>query len=89
LLKKDIKMNENELLLKTKKVFKIVFGESVPPLTAELSAKDVEGWDSIGHIDLILALEEEFNIEISALASSKLKNIGELLNLIKKTLSNR
>jgi len=51
---------------------------AVPSLTADL----VKGWDSLTHIRLLVAIEEEFGIEFSASEVSNLKNIGELAGLI-------
>lgn len=51
---------------------------ATPSLTADL----VQGWDSLTHIRLLVAIEEEFGIEFSAGEINDLKNIGELAALI-------
>ena len=51
---------------------------AVPALTAEA----VKGWDSLTHIRLLVAVEEDFGIEFSAHEIGNLKNIGELAALI-------
>ncbi len=53
----------------------------------EMQAYDFEGWDSLAHIGIIISLEEEFKLRFSISEISNLKNIGELIDLIKKKKS--
>ena len=53
----------------------------------EMQAYDFEGWDSLAHIGIIISLEEQFKIRFSIGEISNLKNIGELIDLIKKKKS--
>ena len=53
----------------------------------EMQAHDFEGWDSLAHIGIIISLEEEFNLKFSIGEITSLKNIGELIDLIKKKKS--
>jgi acyl carrier protein len=48
----------------------------------QTTAEDVDGWDSLAHARLILALEERFGVEFPAARLFDLKNIGELIELI-------
>ena len=50
----------------------------------EMQAYDFEGWDSLAHIGIIISLEEEFKLRFSIGEITNLKNIGELIDLIKK-----
>ena len=50
----------------------------------EMQADDFEGWDSLAHIGIIISLEEEFKLSFSIGEITNLKNIGELIDLIKK-----
>jgi acyl carrier protein len=59
-----------------------VFDEESIELTPELSAKDVDGWDSLTHIRLILTIERAFKIKFSTSEIGKLKNVGDLVELI-------
>ena len=52
-----------------------------------MQAHDFEGWDSLAHIGIIISLEEEFNLKFSIGEITSLKNIGELIDLIKKKKS--
>lgn len=51
-------------------------------LTDATTAKDFDTWDSLAHIDIILAVEEKFSVRITATRASKLENVGELIDLI-------
>lgn len=52
------------------------------------TADQVPGWDSLSHINVILAVEKEFNIRFKPYELLKLKNIGELQSLINSRLNN-
>jgi acyl carrier protein len=64
-------------------IFQDVFDEDLIEVTPELSAKDVEGWDSLTHIRLILTVEKAFKIKFSTSEIGKLENMGDLVALIK------
>ena len=57
-------MNSN-LEIKTKSIFSSVFEVLDEEILMTSSSDSIESWDSLNHINLILALEEEFNIEFS------------------------
>jgi len=54
--------------------------------TPELQAGDVEDWDSLGHIRLILAIEKAFKIKFVAAEVAEVKNVGELVTLIRRKM---
>jgi len=62
-------------------VFRDVFEEPVA-LSPELTAKDVDEWDSLTHLRLMLTVEKVFNVKFSASEIGNLKNVGELAQLI-------
>lgn len=64
-------------------IFRNVFDEDSIAVTPELSAKDVDGWDSLTHIRLMLTVEKYFKIKLSAPEIGKLANVGDLVALIK------
>jgi acyl carrier protein len=53
------------------------------------SAEDIDGWDSLAHARLILALEERFRVEFPAARLFDLQNVGELAELIDSSLAAR
>lgn len=75
-------MNESQIYVRLSEVFQDVFDEDEIQLTPELSAKDVDGWDSLTHIRLILTIEKAFKIKFSTSEVGKLQNVGDLVSLI-------
>ena len=68
------------------KVFRTIFRNQKIQLKAEMSSLDIEGWDSLTHLEIIMALESEFKIQFKPQEVLSFKNVGELYELIiKKT----
>jgi acyl carrier protein len=76
-------MDEPQIYARLAEVFQDVFEEDSIEVTPELSAKDVDGWDSLTHIRLILTVEKAFKIKFSTSEISKLQDVGDLARLIK------
>lgn len=68
-------------------VFRSVFEQPELSVTPEMTADDVDGWDSITHLDLIVSVEKAFNIKISGFEVMQLNNVGSLQNLVNKKTS--
>jgi acyl carrier protein len=60
-----------------------VFDDDTIEVTPTLTAKDVDGWDSLNHIRLILTVEKAFNVKVSTSEIGSLENVGDLVKLIK------
>ena len=76
-------MDEAQIYERLTGIFEDVFDEDSIVVTPELSAKDVDGWDSLTHIRLILTVEKAFKIKLSTSEIGKLENVGDLVKLIK------
>jgi acyl carrier protein len=63
-------------------VFRQVFDEDDLIIRPETSAKDIEAWDSINHVNLVLAVEREFGVRLSTSGIANLKNVGELARML-------
>jgi acyl carrier protein len=63
-------------------VFQDVFDDPKLQITDEMTADDVDAWDSLTHIDLIVAVEKEFRIKLSTSAVRGLKNVGDFIALV-------
>lgn len=74
-------MTEKQIYEKLEKVFEDVFDEKIA-LTPETTADDVEDWDSLTHISLMAAVEDEFGVKFSMREVSGMKNVGEMAALI-------
>jgi acyl carrier protein len=72
------------------RVFRDVFDDESITVRDDMTSKDIEGWDSLSHIDLIYGLEQEFKIVFTTgEAGSALQNVGELRALVEKKLASR
>jgi acyl carrier protein len=56
-------------------------------LTETTTANDVEGWDSINHVRLLIGLERHYGFEFASDEASGLKNVGVLIDLIQTKVS--
>ncbi len=63
-------------------VFRDVLDDDDIRLSRGTTAADVQGWDSLAHVRLIVAVERAFGIKFSAAQVTKLKNVGELVDLV-------
>lgn len=69
-----------ELLEKMNEIFCEVFDDDAIRITPEMTANDVDGWDSLSHVNLIVAIEAKFNIKFNQKELLTFKNVGDLLN---------
>ncbi len=75
-------MTREEVYERLNAVFADVFDNEELTVNDETTAADVEGWDSLIHITLIDAVEEEFDISFDMKTIVKLKNVGEMVDVI-------
>jgi len=67
-------------------VFRNVFDDDTIEITPETTANDIEGWDSLSHVNLIIAVEIKFNIEFNQKEARSFSNVGEMEKCIEKKL---
>ncbi len=75
-------MDEREIYARLNEVFRDVFEEDTIEVTPELSAQDVDGWDSLTHIRLVLTVEKVFKIKFSISEVGTLRDVSDLVALI-------
>ena len=76
-------MDESQIYARLTEIFETVFDDDSIQVTQTLSAKDVDGWDSLTHIRLILTVEKAFKMKFSTSEIGKMENVGDLVALIK------
>lgn len=81
-------MQQQEVMAKLQDVFDSVFLQKVE-VQRDLSASDVEEWDSLTHVSLILAVEQAFGVRFRVGEVESTKNVGDLADLIMKRLPQR
>lgn len=77
-------MNREEIYERLNEVFQDVFGDDDITVNDKTTASDIEGWDSLRHITLLAAIEDEFDIEFSMGQTVKMKNVGEMVDYIEE-----
>lgn len=75
-------MNESEVRSKLERIIRETFPAFRRPLSDSTTAKDVPGWDSVAHFNLIMKIEDEFRIELDASESYALENISQLTRFV-------
>lgn len=80
-------MMREEILVNLTKVFREEFDNESIVLTEETTADDVEEWDSLEHINLIVAVEEEFGIKFTMSEVTGMKNVGKMVDIIEERKS--
>ena len=75
-------MNRNDIIKRLNDVFRDVFDDSSIVVTDKTTSADIEDWDSIEHINLIGAVEEEFGLRFKMKEVSGMKNVGEMIDII-------
>ena len=75
-------MQSPEIYAKLTRIFHDLFDDSDIVLTAALTSHDVDGWDSLNHVRLVLAVQKAFMVKFSAAEIGRLSNVGEFVHLI-------
>lgn len=78
-------MSREEAFERINKVFREVFDDESITVTETTTAHDIEDWDSFEHINLVVAVEEEFGFKIPMGKVLTMKNVGEMIDIILKT----
>ena len=75
-------MKEEEVLSKLQDIFRDVFGNESIVIDKSTNPNDIEGWDSITHISILEAVQDEFNIKLSLEEMIELLDVGKIINAI-------
>lgn len=79
-------MTREEVFERLNEVFRDVFDDDSIVVNDSTTADDIEDWDSLEHINLINAVEEEFGIKFDMGQIVSMKNVGEMVNVIVASL---
>ena len=80
-------MNHSQTSEKLTKIFQEVFLNPNLVLSESLTANDVDNWDSLTHMILITEIETQFDIKFKLKELNKMKNVGDLIEIITAKLS--
>ena len=71
-----------EVMDKVIAIFRDVFDDDNLIVTDATNSDDIEDWDSLEHIALIVSMEKEFNLKFDIKEVNKLENVGQMVDLI-------
>jgi acyl carrier protein len=77
-------METNEIVSRLTPIFRDVFSDDTLAVNESMTAAEVPTWDSLSNINMIIAVEKAFGVKFSIKDVRNLKNVGELLELIKR-----
>jgi acyl carrier protein len=79
-------MDEAHIYERLKGIIPEVFDAEAAELNPELRIEDIDGWDSLSHVRLILTVEKAFKIKFPTSEMGNLENVGDLVAAIKSRL---
>lgn len=71
-------------LIKIRNIFRDIFDDEEMTISEETSRKDLEDWDSVEHVKLVLTIEDEFGIRLTTEEVSSIKTVGDFIRAIEK-----
>lgn len=80
-------MEKKEILSKLQDIFRDILDDENIVLENETTADDIEGWDSLSHIQIVHEVESEFGINFTAYEISSWIDIEELIDCIAKKIA--
>lgn len=75
-------MQPTDIYPRLNEIFRDTFDDESIELTPNTTAHDIKDWDSVNHINLIVAIEQEFGIKLKTAELESLKDVGEMVRLI-------
>ena len=75
-------MDREEVFVRLNEVFRDVFDDESITVTDSTTADDIEDWDSLEHINLLAAVEQEFGMKFNMGQVVSMKNVGEMADII-------
>lgn len=68
-------------------IFRQVFDDNSIELTRNSTADDIDDWDSLTHMNLVIAVELRFKVKFALGELQTLKNVGDMLDMINKKIA--
>lgn len=79
-------MTRSEILEQVQSIFKDVLKNDDVVLTDDTTAQDVNGWDSLTHVEIISEMEKHFGLRFSLKEMLSWRNVGKMLDTLEKKL---
>jgi acyl carrier protein len=71
-----------EVLVKVQQAFHTAFHVDPQSVSLETVPDDIDGWDSVGHLELVAALESIFELSFDVDELMEMENVGEIVRII-------
>ena len=81
-----MQMSREEIYEKLTEVFRDVFDDEELLISDATNSDEIEDWDSLEHISLIVSMEKAFSMKFDIKEVNKLENVGEMIDLIKRKM---
>jgi len=78
-----------DILAELTPIFREVFDDDAIVVTRQTTANDVDAWDSLSHMNMVMAVEVKFNIRFALGELPSLRNVGDLVDLTAKKLAKK
>lgn len=75
-------MSEKEVYEALNEIFRDVFDDDDIELTADTTAEDIDDWDSLANINIVVSVENEFGIKFEMDEITSMKSVGEMVKII-------
>ena len=79
-------MSRDEIFDEVRKIFYTIFDDDELEIVDETNADDIEDWDSLEHIQLIVGMEKAFSVKFDIKTVNSLENVGQMVDLIAEML---
>lgn len=80
-------MSQANILERLQPIFRDVFDDDDITVGPETTAEDVEGWDSLMHVSLMINIERAFGVRFSTTEVASMTNVGELARLLEQRIA--
>lgn len=80
-------MSREEIFDKVQDIFREVFDDDALVISDSTNSDEIEDWDSLEHISLIVSMEKEFSMKFDIKEVNSLKDVGEMIDLIMRKMS--
>lgn len=80
-------MSREEIFQELNQVFRRIFDDETIVVNEDTTAEDIEDWDSLEHINLIVAIEKQFQMKFTMSEVRSMKNVGEMVDIITGRIS--
>ncbi|MBK5275010.1 MAG: acyl carrier protein [Desulfuromonadales bacterium] len=83
------RIEQVDILAELAPVFREVFDDESIVITRQTTANDIDGWDSLSHMNMVMAVEMKFKIRFALGELPALRNVGDLADLAEKKLAKK